>query len=95
MLLHFCLLLLFCLVALVLVGVLVVYAVVEVLIVELLIGAVKLPDANAEAQDNVLVFHKRRTDLNEARLLGGVTLPRVEGAQDDTARRAILQQTSV
>ena len=95
MLLHLRLLLLLCLVALVLVSVLVVHAVVKVLIVELLVGAVKLPDANAEAQDDVLVFHKWRTDLNEARLLGGISLPRIEGTQDDTARRAILQETSV
>ena len=70
-------------------------AIVEVLIVELLIGSVKLSDPDAEAQHDIFVFHEGEAVLEEPALLVDVSLPRVERAQNHTARRRILQQARV
>lgn len=79
---------------LVFVRILVVHAVVEVLVVELFVGTVELPDSDAEAQHNIFFLHQGRTDLHQTRLFGWVSLSRVERTQDHTAGRAVFQQTA-
>ena len=59
---------------LVLVRIFVVHTVVEVLVVELLVGAVKLPNSDAESQHDILFLHQGCTDLHQTRLFGGVGL---------------------
>jgi len=91
LLLYFLCLLVLLLLHLLLVGVLVVHAVVEVLVVQFLVVPVQLAHSRVEADHQVLVFQQalgHRHDLLR-RLVACLS---VEGAQDYTAGRVVLQQ---
>ena len=60
---------------LVLVGELVIDAIIEVFIVEFFVSSVYFSYSDAEAKNDVFVFHEWRTDLNEPILFFYIGLP--------------------
>ena len=70
-------------------------SVVEVLIIEFFIRTVELSNTDAKPDHEILFLHERGAVLHEPSLLVRVRLPRVERAQDDAPRRAILEKAGV